>query len=91
MRIALVGVLVMMFGAGLPVTGCSSDDSSSSGSDQAASTSGENAGGDYGAARSSGGGVDASSVLSARFGAIEHFIGSAAMCQHGLFVAVGPG
>jgi len=41
-----------MFGAGLTVAGCSSDDSPSSGSDQGASTANENAGGSYGSDRS---------------------------------------
>ncbi len=44
-----------MFGAGLTIAGCSSDDSSSSGSDQSATTATENSGGSYGADRSPGG------------------------------------
>jgi len=54
-RIALAGVLAVMFGAGLTIAGCSSDDSSSSGSDQTASDS---SGGAYGSDRSPGGSAD---------------------------------
>ena len=51
-RIALAGVLAVMFGAGLTIAGCSSDDSSSSGSDQAATSASESSGGAYGSDRS---------------------------------------
>ncbi|MDQ5894680.1 MAG: hypothetical protein QG596_941 [Actinomycetota bacterium] len=60
MRIALVGVLVLVFGTGLAVTGCSSDDSSTSDSGQTTASSSESAGGAYGADRSAGGGADTS-------------------------------
>ncbi len=53
-RIALFGVLAVMFGAGLTIAGCSSDDSSSSDSDQGATTASENTGGAYGSDRSPG-------------------------------------
>jgi thiol-disulfide isomerase/thioredoxin len=59
-RIALAGVLAVMFGAGLTIAGCSSDDSSSSGSDQAATSASEGSGGAYGSDRSAGGGDAAS-------------------------------
>ena len=54
-RIALAGVLAVMFGAGLTIAGCSSEDSSSSGSEQGAATASEDTGGAYGADRSPGG------------------------------------
>lgn len=50
-RIALAGVLAVMFGAGLTVAGCSSDDSSSE-SDQSAATATESSGDSYGSDRS---------------------------------------
>ncbi len=54
-RVALAGVLAVMFGAGLTIAGCSSDDSSSPGSDQAATAAAESTGDGAGSDSSAGG------------------------------------